>query len=162
MEDRIKQLRDNIDSLIDFNDVVKSKSTNAFIADVTLAFRHLQMAKGHLGKCLGCLGEPTPYTQADKVEDIPGNPTINEVRRNTFAKSYIDLNALQLINMTRIDIKNISDNVWNLYCFNDRTDVTNGKFDVHLVEAFKKLEEASMAYGFALRSMKDHFDKTNV
>jgi len=73
MEDRIKQLRDNIDSLIDFNDVVKSKSTNAFIADVT-----------------------------------------------------------------------------------------NGKFDVHLVEAFKKLEEASMAYGFALRSMKDHFDKTNV
>jgi len=162
MENKIKRLRNNIDSLIAFNDVIKSKSESPYITEVILAFRSLQMAKGHLGKCLSCLGEQTPYTEASTVEEIPGKPQIDVIRRDTFAKSYNNLNALQLINLTRNEVKIVSDNVWNIYCMNNRTDVTNGKFDIHLVEAFKKLEEASMYYGLALRVMKDTHDQQLV
>ena len=118
------------------------------------AYDSLKLSKAWLGKCLGELGEQTPYKSGYKtVEDI--EPTDDksetiwfEVNENWNNKSHIEK-----VDWLREEINKVIEIVKNIYVSNYQV---SREFNIARTNCYTHLCEARFALGFELKRIKEN------
>ena len=124
--------------------------------ELSKTYDSLILAKAWLGKILGELGEPTPYSndgQRKTVQDI--EPTADSVRILEVEKDYIadkkwsEMNHIEKVDWLREEIKNIIDTT---------TDFSQELPEIELEQGFvyKYLSEARFWLGFELQRIREN------
>lgn len=136
----ISNLRTDTDMLIQF------AATRKTSANLTAAWRSLQMAKCWLGVLKGELGEQTPYTKADKATEIP--PT-NDVYNNAeIVASYSEMPLLDFVNNLRENINVLMEKA------NECAIPSPYPYNI-MRKATDYMQEARFYYGFELADLRD-------
>lgn len=122
-------------------------------AEMTLAYRSLQLGRGWLGKAKGVLGEETPYTVVDNVADIPKTADAN------ITKVYVTQpDHLAYVNVFRKELKKIIADLINAD-FSDAPSSEDpmfwSKLNACVASSWSNLEEASMWLGFELERLRE-------
>ncbi len=102
MKDRIKELRFDVDNTAQ---VIKSLYSSD---EIESSSKSLFFAKAWMGKLLGGLGNPSPYTNDGKRESIADvEPTAEKMLTVKFPDGFDDFDRVQKIDILRQEIAKI-------------------------------------------------------
>lgn len=159
MQERIKEIRVNIDGLYQLTKELKPlQMQGGYLAMVNSkqiedAAHSLIYAKAWLGKVLGELGTENPYKSGYKtVSDIEPTADVADNLQSSPVIIFAEMNHIEKVDWLRTEIEKVVNSIKNL---GRTTEMSFTKeFNIARTNAYNHLCEARFALGFELERIK--------